>query len=60
MVWGGGDRLSRAERDQLPKRRALLGFNEPNFPERPALLGTRRLDLYDSTKYMVYIAMYVV
>ena len=35
MVWGAGaNHLDRAVEDGLPReKRALLGFNEPNFPE---------------------------
>eukprot|EP00438_Fugacium_kawagutii_P010115 Skav203906 [mRNA] locus=scaffold1649:333420:346789:- [translate_table: standard] len=40
MVWGTGQaRLDKALEDGLPRgKRALLGFNEPNFPERPLWL----------------------
>jgi len=39
MVWGEGkDRLGRAETTGLPEKKlALLGFNEPNFPEQSNL-----------------------
>eukprot|EP00435_Cladocopium_sp_Y103_P066790 s244_g29.t1 len=48
MVWGtGADRLDKAVEDGLPGgKRALLGFNEPNFPEQANLSPQRAASLW--------------
>eukprot|EP00913_Durusdinium_trenchii_P034976 g32718.t1 len=48
MVWGEGEsRLDLAIKDGLPQnKRALLGFNEPNFPEQANLSPARAASLW--------------
>lgn len=50
MVWGDGpDHLDRALKEGLPKQKlALLGFNEPNFPEQANLSPKRAAELWPS------------
>lgn len=48
MVWGAGaNHLDRAVEDGLPReKRALLGFNEPNFPEQANLSPQKAASLW--------------
>lgn len=48
MVWGAGaDHLDKAVKDGLPReKRALLGFNEPNFPEQANLSPQKAASLW--------------
>lgn len=52
MVWGEGEsRLDLAIKDGLPQnKRALLGFNEPNFPEQANLSPARAASLWPTVE----------